>query len=168
MKIRSIIPVVLIFCFSQCSEDSFDQIQNEDVQAFSEDCPPEEIIKEKEVAENAITGKWEWVKTTYTGRGSKEAIETPLSTDKEILFEFDDDQLNVFENGNLIRESDFRIEYWEDGTNIADEPLTILYSDNQTGEFNRSILFLNSSATCLKLVNSYNDAGGDLYFKSTE
>ena len=134
MKIRSLIFVGWIFCFSRCSEDSLDEIQNEDVQVQNEECFLEETIKEKEFAKRAIVGRWEWIKTSYSGRGRNETIETPFSTNKEKVFEFVGDKLNIFENGILIQESNYEIKYWGEGTNTVDEKLTIWYFDYQTEE----------------------------------
>ena len=169
MKIRSLIFVGLIFCFSRCSEDSLDQIRNEDVQVQSEECLLEETIKEKELAKSAVIGKWKWIKTRYSSRGTKETIETPLSTNKEKVFEFVGDKLNIYENGILILESNYEIKYWGEGTNTVDEQLNIWFFKPQTAEYGgTSVLFLSTSSTCLKLVNSYDDAGGDLYLKRIE
>lgn len=50
----------------------------------------------------------------------------------------------------------YEIQFWGEGTSHVDSILVVRYD---TGS--RSILSINTDGTCLKIGNSYNDAGGD-------
>jgi hypothetical protein len=67
-----------------------------------------------------------------------------------------------------LTEELYEIKFWGEGSNTADEILVVKFF-KLTGEFQgASMLFLDTSGSCLTLVNSYNDAGGDLKFVRAE
>lgn len=88
-------------------------------------------------------------------------------TAKTLTFEFSGEKVRILENSTLTEEK-YEIEFWGEGTNTVDDILVVRFF-KLTGEFQgTSMLQLNTSGTCLTLVNSYNDAGGDLNFKRVD
>ncbi|MEQ8881235.1 MAG: hypothetical protein RLO12_20325 [Fulvivirga sp.] len=47
-----------------------------------------DIVQSKNLAKKLILGKWIWNKTVYPRRGFGTTIETPESTNKELIYEF--------------------------------------------------------------------------------
>ncbi len=160
MRINGLLFSGLIFILGNCTYDSIDNGQ-------TADCSIGDIVKSKDIAKTLIIGKWIWIKTTYARRGSGITTETPLSTDKTLTFEFTEKKIGVFENNDMTEEK-YEIVFWGEGSNTVDDILVIRFF-KLTGEFKgTSMLFLNTSGTCLTLGNSYNDAGGDLNFKRAD
>lgn len=150
----------LIFLISNCTYDSVDKSEETD-------CFINDKVNSKEQARTLILGRWNWVKTTYTRRGTGIMTDTPYSTDKVITYKFLENKVQILENNNLTEEL-YEIKFWGEGTNTVDEILTVRFF-KLTGEFQgTSMLFLSPSGTCLTLVNSYNDVGGDLTFKRVD
>lgn len=153
MNLPGILRFSLVFFFLSCSNEEFlDKSENLE-------CYVEDAIKTKELAKLLIVGKWNWIKTTYASRGVEKMILTPESENEIKTYEFTNNKLKIFSNDTLTEELNYTIQFWGEGTNTVDEILVVVY---ETG--GRSILFLNKSGDCLSLVNSYNDAGGDLNF----
>lgn len=160
MKNGGLLFIGLILLMGNCT---YDNIENSHVT----ECSIMDIVKSKEQAQTLILGTWNWVKTTYTIRGTGTTTETPYSTDKILTFKFIDNKVQIFENNNLTEEL-YEIKFWGEGTNTVDDILAIRFF-KLTGDFQgTSLLFLNPSGTCLTLVNSYNDAGGDLTFRRVD
>ncbi len=129
----------------------------------------DKVIKSKAPAKAAIVGKWEWVETTYSSRGAEKVTENPLTTNKTVVYEFERDTLSVYENDTLAEKLAYEIRHWGEGTNTVDEQLVIILRRAKTGEhLGTSIMFLSTASTCLRLVNSYDDAGGDMLFKRAD
>ena len=150
----------LIFLMSNCVYDSVDR-------SITTDCFIDDKVNSKEQAKILILGNWNWVKTTYTRRGTGKTTETPYSTNKELTYIVLDNKVQILENNNLTEEL-YEIKFWGEGTNTVDEILTVRFF-KLTGEFQgTSMLFLSPSGTCLTLVNSYNDVGGDMTFKRVD
>ena len=75
--------------------------------------------------------------------------------------------MQVFETNDLTEEL-YEIKFWGEGSNTGDNILVVRFF-GLTGEFQgASMLFLSTSGTCLTLVNSYNNEGGDLNFKRAD
>lgn len=160
--------MAIVVSLSACEKTEHEGSLNEPlVLNQKQDCPPaDDFIQSKDSAKKLILGKWEWTMTSYSGRGRGDIIITPLSTSTSMLFEFEEDKLRIYENDDLSEEVNYKIEFLGEGTNLEDEQLVITYINPRTAMHDgTSMLFLSSSSTCLKLVNSYNDAGGDLSFK---
>ncbi|GAB2786560.1 hypothetical protein GCM10027275_33830 [Rhabdobacter roseus] len=137
-----------------------------DVQAQEETCSVEDEVKRKETAQELIIGRWNWLKTTYLTRGADLSTQTPTTTQHSRVFEFGRDTLKIFENNALVKAQLYEIKYWGEGTNTVDDVLTVRYLDAEKKELTGvSILRLSTSGQCLMLVNSYNDAGGDVNFR---
>ena len=160
MRINKLLFLGLLFILVNCTSDTINNIE-------IKDCSITDNVKSKETAKTLIIGKWNWLKTTYTRRGSGITTETPLSTDKTLSFEFTDKKVLVLDNNNLTEEL-YEVKFWGEGSNTVDDILVVKFFKS-TGEFQgTSILFLSTSGTCLTLVNSYNDVGGDLNFKRAD
>lgn len=123
----------------------------------NDDCATENPVQTKDLAISLIVGKWNWIKTTYASRGTGTTIITPESTNKKMTYEFTNDKLKIYTNGDITNEFNYKVQFWGEGSNNVDEILVVKYDTGGT-----SILFINISGTCLRLVNSYNDVGGDL------
>jgi hypothetical protein len=160
MRVGGVLFLGLILLMANCTYDTIDKGE-------TTECPIDNNIKSKETAYTLIIGKWNWIKTTYTTRGAGITTETPLSTQKTLTFEFTGEKVRILENSTLTEEK-YEIEFWGEGTNTVDDILVVRFF-KLTGEFQgTSMLQLNTSGTCLTLVNSYNDAGGDLNFKRVD
>ena len=61
-------------------------------------------------------------------------------------------------------EKAYEVRFWGEGTNTVDPILTIRTADPVSG-YGVSVLRLDSGLSCLELINSYNDAGGDISLK---
>ncbi len=156
MKKVGLLFIGLILFMGNCT---YDAVEKSEIT----DCSIDEIVKSREKARALILGKWNWVQTTYNRRGVGITTETPNSTGKVLTFKFFDNKVQILENNNLTEET-YEIKFWGEGTNTVDEILVVRFF-KLTGEFQgTSLLFLNASGTCLTLVNSYNDIGGDLKF----
>jgi len=160
MRIYRLLFLGLLFILGSCTNDTIEIVQ-------ITDCSTDDNVKSKETAKALIIGKWNWVKTTYTRRGVGITTETQLSTDKTLTFEFTDKKVRVFDNNDLTEEL-YEIKFWGEGSNTVDDILVVKFF-KLTGEFQgTSMLFLDTSGSCLTLVNSYNDVGGDLNFKRAD
>lgn len=124
------------------------------------DCATENPVRTKDLAKNLIVGKWDWTMTTYLRRGTGTTIITPESANKKMTYEFTNDKVKIVTDGEISGELDYEVQFWGEGTNHVDEILVVKYG---TGGI--SILLIDISGTCLRLVNSYNDVGGDLTFQ---
>lgn len=145
-----------ICLFASCNQDDTPD-------PSAEKCIVDNKVLSKELANALIIGKWEWLSTSYHRRGSGTTVETNQTTGRSFIFEFTADNLLIHEN-DAVSERLYEIRFWGEGTNTVDEAL-VLRTFNITGESQgQSLLFLNVSGNCLTLVNSYNDAGGDLNF----
>lgn len=160
MRIYRLLFLGPLLILGSCSHDTINKVQ-------VTDCSIDSNVKSKETAKALIIGNWNWTKTTYTRRGTGITTETPLSTNKILTFEFTDKKVRVFDNNDLTEEL-YEIKFWGEGSNTVDDILVVNFF-KLTGEFlGTSMLFLDTSGSCLTLVNSYNDAGGDLNFKRAD
>ncbi len=156
MRINGLLFFGLLFIIDSCTYNTINKVE-------LTNCSIDDIVKSKETAKTLIIGKWNWVKTTYTTRGTGITTETPLSTNKNLIFEFTDKKLRVFDS-NALTEELYEIKFWGEGSNTVDDILVVKFY-KLTGEFQgTSMLFLSTSGACMTLVNSYNDVGGDLHF----
>ena len=104
---------------------------------------PIDSVKSKEKAQTLILGTWNWVKTTYTIRGTGTTIETPYSTEKVLTYKFTDNKVQILENNNLTEEF-YEIKLWGEGANTVDKILAIRFF-KLAGDFQgTSMLFINS------------------------
>ncbi|GCC53405.1 hypothetical protein SanaruYs_36490 [Chryseotalea sanaruensis] len=127
-------------------------------------CPTDEIVRTKESAAALLIGKWEWIKTFYVNRASGNSVETSFSSGKQITFEFKADKVIVTEN-NIVTEETYEIVFFDINSSQAEQELKINFIA-ETGEIRESsILHISILGDCLTLVNSYDDAGGDLNFQ---
>lgn len=158
MKFQALFFITVLFLLNSCSDD--DAMQNELVIG----CPTEKIVQSKESAAPLLIGKWEWIKTFYVNRPDGTSVETSYSSGKQIFFDFKDDKVIITEN-NIITEETYEIVASELNTALTEQQLKINFI-KATGELRESsILRLSISGQCLTLVNSYDDAGGDLNFQ---
>lgn len=129
-------------------------------------CPTEDIVQIKEDAQRLLAGKWEWIKTFYINRASGNYIETSYDAGKSIFYEFGIGKVTITEN-NVSREETYEILVDEAMASFAEQQLKINFI-NANGELRESsLLLLSTTGQCLTLVNSYDDAGGDLNFQKT-
>ncbi len=133
------------------------------------DCSVGSIVELKETAKVKIIGKWDWVKTTYSGRGMVTTTQTPTTTNYNMSYEFKKNNVRIFINGRPTDELTYDIMYFGEGTNTVDDVLAIKFFNPKTNSYSQStLLFLSTSFNCLTLINSHSDAGGDLTFSRTE
>jgi hypothetical protein len=113
-------------------------------------------------AKSMILGEWSWEETQYSSRGSKPYFETPKNTNRQMNYLFSTDSLTVTSNNLVVTKEKYSIIRAGDRSNTQDSSLVVrfIHSDSSVGFSN---LFIDS--TCMKLVNSYNDAGGDIVLK---
>lgn len=157
MKFQALIFIVFLILFNNCSDVD---IQNQLIIG----CPTDEIVQSKDSANLLLRGKWEWIKTFYANRASSNYVETSYSSGKQIFFEFNSNKLFITEN-NVVTEESYEIMVDGIGTALAEQQLKISFTTT-TGELREtSILHLSISGQCLTLINSYDDAGGDLNFQ---
>jgi hypothetical protein len=155
------IPFVIgLISLISCRKDTFEE------NILFQECEINKKTESKEIAKKQILGEWIWVQTSTPSRALQTTIiETPKTTNKNYTYKFTESTLEIFENQELMNRVNYEVLYWGEGTNLQENLLTInfLYinSGNRRG---RSILFLSESGTCMTLVNSYNDAGGDRNF----
>lgn len=160
MRINGVLILGLSLLISSCAHDNIDKVD-------TTECPIDNIINSKDAATTLIVGKWSWARTTYKRKGVGITTETPLSAQKTLTLEFTGEKVRIIENSTLTEEQ-YEIKFWGEDTNIADGILAVKFF-KMTGELHgTSMLLLNTSGTCLTLVNSYNDAGGDLNFKRVD
>ncbi len=157
MKFQALFFIVLLFLFNSCSDND---IQNQLIIG----CPTEEVAQTKENAAALLIGRWEWIKTFYTNSAIGNYVETSYSSGKQIFFEFTSNKVIITEN-NIVTEENYEIIVDDAGVAVAEQQLKISFTTT-TGELREiSILRVSASGQCLTLVNSYDDAGGDLNFQ---
>ena len=133
------------------------------------DCSVDTMVKLKETAKIKIIGKWDWVKTTYSGRGMVTTTQTPTTTNSKMNYEFKENIVLIYVNGRVTDELTYDIKYFGEGTNTVDDVLAIQFFNPKTSQYSQStLLYLSTSFNCLTLINSHSDAGGDLTFSRTE
>jgi hypothetical protein len=156
-----LIPLSIFFMLFGCGNDSVEDTK-------MDECIIEEKVSSKEVAVLLIQGKWNWLQTRYIRRGTGIIIDSPLTTGESKSFEFLQNRLMIH-NNDSITEQRFEIRFWGEGTPLVEDLLVIDFY-KVSGEFRgRSLLSLNANGKCMTLINSYNDAGGDLNFiKATQ
>jgi hypothetical protein len=157
MKFKVAFFIIIIFLLNSCSD-------NEMQEQLVIGCPTDEIVRTKESAAALLIGKWEWIKTFYVNSASGYYVETSYSSGKQITFEFKADKVIITEN-NIISEETYEIIVTELNASLAEQVLKVNFI-NANGELRESsILRLSTSGQCLTLINSYDDAGGDLNFQ---
>ena len=139
--------------------------------------PPEEVcsvdvpVQDKASAKDALLGDWRWQQTRYPGRGRLTGViptETPRSTGHERLFRFTTDRYIILEDGQVVQDLPYDVKYWGEGTNAVDPVLLVRTYRPATGFSAGSILRIDQGKSCLQLINSYGDAGGDISLQRTE
>lgn len=157
MKFQALFFIVFLLHLNSCSDAD---VQHELIIG----CPTDEVAQTKENAAVLLLGKWEWIKTFYTNRASGNYVETSYSSGKQIFFEFKTDKVIITEN-NVVTEERYEIIVDEVGTAMAEQQLKINFTTT-AGELREiSLLRVSASGQCLTLINSYDDAGGDLNFQ---
>lgn len=157
MKLQSLFFIILLILANSCSD-------NEMQEQLVIGCPTDEIVRTKESAAALLMGKWEWIKTFYVNRASGQYVETSFSSGKQITFEFKTDKVIITEN-NIITEEAYEVIVSEFNVSLAEQELKVNFI-KETGELRESsILRISILGDCLTLVNSYDDAGGDLNFQ---
>lgn len=119
--------------------------------------------KQLSLASFIIIGDWTWVYTETIGRGITKTYQTPQKTNKQITYQFTSDSLIINENGVKTYSNKYAVGYFGDFNKTpTDTALVVKYltSDTTTGV---SLLFLDKN--CMLLVNSYDDAGGNILLK---
>jgi hypothetical protein len=154
MKQLKFIVLGLTCLLFSCANDNTLLNEEEQIECSTDS----DFVKTKDLAKNLIAGKWNWINTTYSGRGTGTTIITPQSTNKIMVYEFTKGKLKMYTDNVLTDELDYTVQFWGEGTNTVDEILVVKYGSGQS-----SMLFVNTS--CLRLVHSFNDAGGDLSFR---
>jgi hypothetical protein len=147
-----IIVLGLIFLQFGCKNEDSSVLTLEDTI-----CVEENSVTEKNQARKLILGKWEWIKTIYPG-WTDPIIETPESKNENRTYEFTEEKMNIYVNGNLTSEHKYVVQLWGEGTTLEEETLVVKFEE--TGW--QSMLKISTSGKYLSLVNSYNDAGGDI------
>ena len=130
-------------------------------------CTIAAAVQEKPAAQAGVLGDWQWLQTRYPTRGTAPTdtrVETPQSTGKNRVYRFTADRFIILEEGQPVFEKAYEVRFWGEGTNTVDPVLTIRTADPVSG-YGVSVLRLDSGLSCLELINSYNDAGGDISLK---
>jgi hypothetical protein len=140
----------LISILVNCTNDNI-------IEEQTTECSTAGFVTTKDQARLLIVGKWNWIRTTHSGRGFATTTETPQSTNNKMIFEFTDEKVKIFTNDILTSQVDYTLQFWGEGSNNIDEIPVVKYGNGRT-----SMLFLSTSGSCLRLVNSYDDAGEDL------
>jgi hypothetical protein len=120
-------------------------------------------IKQLSLASSNIVGEWTWIYTETIGRGIATTYQTPQNTNKQITYQFTSDTLSIKENGITTYSNKYAVGYFgEFNKTPTDTDLVVKYltADTITGV---SLLFLDKN--CMLLVNSYDDAGGNILLK---
>jgi hypothetical protein len=140
--------------------------QKEEALTIDEGCSLLDEVKSKEVAKVAIIGDWEWIQTEYPRRrgGTEATFETPQNTGKRKIYRFTEKRFMILENDILIYDLPYDIKFWGEGTNTVDSNLALRTYRTSTN-FSSSFLSLDQGLFCMKLINSYDDAGSDVTLK---
>lgn len=96
-------------------------------------------------------------------RGFETTIETPESKNSERIYEFSDDKLKIYIDGDMTTEMGYEVQFWGVETGSNNPPLAVRYEDGGL-----SMLVINSKGECMGLINSFNDAGGDSCFEKID
>jgi hypothetical protein len=140
--------------------------KKEEAPVFDEVCSVLEEIQSKEVAKAAIIGDWEWVQTESPRRGSETTLQTPQSTGKQKTYRFTEERFVILEDNRVIFDSPYSIKYRGEGTNTVDPGLMLhTYwpaTDSSPTFLIRSILVMDQGQFCMKIINSYDDAGDNV------
>jgi len=141
--------LAIIFILSLgCTKPEMNEID------IPKECQLINITENEKSARTAILGKWLWWNTAYNFRGVQPYNETPKSTGKSLSYEFTGDNI-VINTGDKKETKKFE---------IRNNPLVMIIKE-QTGEIiSTGLLQIDPANNCLRLVYSYNDAGGDLSF----
>jgi hypothetical protein len=113
-------------------------------------------------AYSMILGDWVWISTAYSYRGSETYFETPQNTNNQINYIFTIDSLTILKNGVNVYKAKYSIGYFGENSNSPTDNLVVKYSYSDTSN-GVSMLFLDKK--CMRLVNSYDDAGGNVTLK---
>ncbi len=120
-------------------------------------------IQQLSTASSTIIGEWIWVYTQSMGRGTPTTYQTPQNTNKQITYQFTSDSLIIKENGVKTYSNKYAVGFFGDFNKTpTDTDLVVKYltAETITGV---SILYIDKN--CMLLVNSYNDAGGNILLK---
>ena len=134
-----------------------------DVEESTISCNCDNPAKQLDVANSMILGEWTWISTGFHNRGSESYYETPQNTNSQITYKFSADTLTIIKNGTNIYKERYSVGHFGDITNTpTDTSLVVKYIHPDTS-IGVSMLFVDNN--CMKLVNSYNDAGGVILLK---
>jgi len=131
-----------------------------DVEESTISCNCDNPATQLDIANSLILGEWTWISTGFHNRGSESNFETPQNTNSQITYKFTADTLTIIKNGTNIYKEGYSVGHFGDISKTpTDSSLVVKYiqSDTLVGI---SMLFIDKN--CMKLVNSYNDAGGDV------
>ena len=133
---------------------------NQDVEESTISCNCDNPAKQIDIANSMILGEWTWISTSFHNRGSESYYETPQNTNSQITYKFTADTLTIIKNGTNIYKDRYSVGHFGDISKTpTDSSLVVNYihSDTLVGI---SMLYIENN--CMKLVNSYNDTGGDV------
>lgn len=121
-------------------------------------------IKEKDIAWQMLIGEWTWVSTATKSKLNQGGHSlTPSNTNDQISYIFSADTLTIVKNGLKIYKEQYAVGYFgEYNSTPSDSTLVVKYLSNmQIADV--SILRIDND--CMQLINSYDDAGGDIKLK---
>ena len=133
---------------------------NHEIEESIISCNCDNPAKQLDIANSLILGEWTWISTDFHNRGSESYFETPQNTNSQITYKFTADTLTIIKNGTNIYKERYSVGHFGDISKTpTDSSLVVKYihSDTLVGI---SMLYIENN--CMKLVNSYNDAGGDV------
>lgn len=134
--------------------------KNQDIEKTTLSCNCDHPTNQLDTANSMIQGEWTWVSTVFRRRGSESYYETPQNTTNQITYTFTADTLTIIKNVVNIYKSKYSIGHFGDFSNTpTDSSLVVIYSHSDTS-IGVSMLLIDNN--CMQLVNSYNDAGGDV------
>ncbi|MCH2083971.1 MAG: hypothetical protein MK226_16365 [Saprospiraceae bacterium] len=127
-------------------------------------CP--KIENKKDYHQNSIQGKWKWVESSFLTRGMREAkISTPESTGYDIILEFKDTTVSVYQNKKLINTYQYEIKKMS-----PDHQIFLELNIQRSGKLVLTEFKLSSGPYeikngILEITGGYNDAGENQKYK---
>lgn len=132
---------------------------NHDVEESIIPCNCDNPTNQIDEANSMIIGEWSWISTAYPIRGSETIFETPQNTNNQINYIFTTDSMTILKNGANVYKAKYSIRYLGGSSNSQTDILVIEYSYSNTSG-GESMLYLDKK--CMSLINSANDAGGNV------
>lgn len=167
---RCLALVGTLFLVTGCEKQALDDTICNMFPEMVATCAITSWIQDKPAAQASLLGDWQWLQTSYPTRGvppENTRLETPRSTGKTRIYRFTADRCLILENGQTIQDLPYEIRFRGEGPNTVDPDLTLRVQSSATSFF-VSLLHLDQGQECMQLVNSYNDAGGDINLKRME